>query len=93
MSGRVGSRAFVVPQDPGDGWRERGACTLPGVNPEWFYPDKTGSYRQARKVCAGCPVLEQCRAWALATREPHGMWGGLSEHQRQTILRMQRRVG
>ena len=34
-----------------------------------------------------CPVLAQCRAWALETREPHGIWGGLTPHQRHTLLR------
>lgn len=31
--------------------------------------------------CAGCAVLEDCAAWAVA-REAHGFWGGLSASER-----------
>jgi WhiB family redox-sensing transcriptional regulator len=31
-------------------------------------------------------VLRQCRAHALAVREPYGVWGGLSEQDREQIL-------
>ncbi|GAA1170690.1 hypothetical protein GCM10009584_09540 [Ornithinimicrobium humiphilum] len=33
-------------------------------------------------VCATCPVLERCRAHALAAREPYGVWGGMTEEER-----------
>jgi WhiB family redox-sensing transcriptional regulator len=32
------------------------------------------------------PVIALCRAHALASREPYGVWGGLSEHDREDIL-------
>lgn len=31
-------------------------------------------------------VLEECRRHALRTREPYGIWGGLSEEERAEIL-------
>jgi WhiB family redox-sensing transcriptional regulator len=31
-------------------------------------------------------VLDQCRDHALATREPYGIWGGLSEGERALLL-------
>jgi len=39
----------------------------------------------AREICDRCPVLEQCRAWALSRPDPaHGMIaGGLTPHERQ----------
>ena len=36
---------------------------------------------QARTVCAGCPVLLECRDWARGQRE-YGFWGGESEEDR-----------
>ena len=36
---------------------------------------------QARRLCAGCPVDEQCRAFARTNRE-YGLWGGESEEER-----------
>jgi WhiB family redox-sensing transcriptional regulator len=46
---------------------------------------------QAKSVCARCPVREQCLRFALATREPHGIWGGLNEIERRHML--ERRAG
>ena len=41
----------------------------------------------AKAICAGCPVLMECREQALAIREPYGVWGGLSEDERRAIKR------
>jgi WhiB family redox-sensing transcriptional regulator len=30
-------------------------------------------------------VLRQCREHALAVREPYGVWGGLTEDEREAI--------
>jgi WhiB family redox-sensing transcriptional regulator len=38
-------------------------------------------------VCAGCSVLEECRDYALRTRQPYGVWGGLDEEQRRALWR------
>jgi WhiB family transcriptional regulator, redox-sensing transcriptional regulator len=35
----------------------------------------------ARAICAGCPVLRECRDWAREHRE-YGFWGGESEEER-----------
>jgi WhiB family redox-sensing transcriptional regulator len=32
-------------------------------------------------------VIEPCRRHALATREPYGVWGGLTEDERRLALR------
>jgi WhiB family redox-sensing transcriptional regulator len=31
----------------------------------------------------GCPVRIQCAEHALRVREPYGIWGGLSEEERE----------
>lgn len=33
---------------------------------------------QAKAVCQRCKVIDQCLAWALATGQDAGVWGGLS---------------
>lgn len=48
-------------------------------------------YARARAVCERCPVIGECREYALARPEPHGMWGGLSPNQRKAI-RSKRRL-
>lgn len=41
---------------------------------------------RAKAVCQTCPALMACRAHALDTQEPYGIWGGLSEDERARIL-------
>ena len=78
-------------------WQLRGACR--GEDGSlFFHPEgERGPARNAREaaakaVCGRCPVLEQCRRHALATREPYGVWGGLSESDREEILTGTRRT-
>jgi len=72
-------------------WQLQGSCR--GADAELFFhpwgerdPSRTRREVAAKAVCAVCPVLRQCRAYALETREPYGVWGGLSEHDREDIL-------
>lgn len=72
-------------------WRDSAACR--DEDPELFYPvGSTGpallQIAEAKAVCRRCPVLDECRAWALANREPYGVWGGLSEDERRVILHL-----
>jgi WhiB family redox-sensing transcriptional regulator len=34
-------------------------------------------------VCQGCPVLLSCREHALRVREPYGVWGAMTEDERE----------
>jgi WhiB family transcriptional regulator, redox-sensing transcriptional regulator len=34
-------------------------------------------------------VMNECRRFALASREPFGVWGGLGESERRAILERQ----
>ena len=70
------------------GWAERGLCAQ--TDPEAFFPEKGGSTREAKRVCAGCPVRLQCLEYALGNDERFGIWGGLSERERRR-LRLARR--
>ena len=71
-------------------WQMKGSCR--GVDSElFFHPEGERGPRRARReasakaVCATCPVLQLCRAHALASREPYGIWGGLSEGEREAL--------
>jgi WhiB family redox-sensing transcriptional regulator len=50
-------------------------------------PRKERREAAAKQVCGSCTVVELCAAYAIATREPYGIWGGLSEHDRRELLR------
>ena len=41
---------------------------------------------RAKAVCTGCPVRRQCLAFALRTRQIHGVWGGLTEDERHLAM-------
>lgn len=45
-------------------------------------------YREARKVCAVCPVRVECLRFAVETREPDGMYGGLSPAERRKLWKV-----
>lgn len=72
-------------------WQYQGACREadPSI---FFHPE--GERGQARRnrdnkaveICRSCPVLMQCREQALAAQEPYGVWGGLTEADREEYL-------
>ncbi|WP_456992472.1 WhiB family transcriptional regulator [Geodermatophilus sp. SYSU D01105] len=84
------AQSWAAPVPAGDeSWRLDALCAE--TDPEAFFPEKGGSTREAKRVCAGCPVRSQCLEFALANDERFGIWGGLSERERRR-LRLQRRV-
>jgi WhiB family redox-sensing transcriptional regulator len=50
-------------------------------------PSRARRERLAKAICARCDVRENCLRWALAAREPYGVWGGLSTEEREALLR------
>jgi WhiB family redox-sensing transcriptional regulator len=41
---------------------------------------------RAKQICAQCAVQRDCLDFALRVREPHGIWGGLTESERRRTL-------
>ena len=66
-------------------WQERALCAQ--TDPEAFFPEKGGSTREAKRICAGCEVRAECLEYALANDERFGIWGGLSERERRRLRR------
>ena len=72
-------------------WRDAALCRGEGESAEDWFPVGTGSHAtaaeaHAKAVCWRCPSREHCAQWALDHHEA-GIWGGLSEADRRTILR------
>ena len=62
-------------------WQERALCAQ--TDPEAFFPEKGGSTREAKRICAGCEVRVECLEYALENDERFGIWGGMSERERR----------
>ena len=76
-------------------WQLLGLCR--GENPEVFFhpegergPARRNRDSAAKAVCETCPVLVQCRAHALQVREPYGVWGGMTEDEREAAYARRR---
>jgi hypothetical protein len=74
----------------GPDWRDEGACA---GQPELFFDGTAAAEAQAKSVCLRCPVLDDCREWAITNREAYGTWGGMTERERRTILRIRIKDG
>jgi WhiB family redox-sensing transcriptional regulator len=71
-------------------WQLEGACR--GEDTDLFFhpegergPSRLARELAAKAVCFRCPVISQCAAHALTCREPYGVWGGVSESERECI--------
>ncbi|MBU9765859.1 WhiB family transcriptional regulator [Mycobacterium sp. TNTM28] len=72
-------------------WQQLGRCrdTGPAV---FFGADgedrrtRLNRVRQAKQVCADCPVLSACRDHALTSAEQYGVWGGLTASERSALM-------
>lgn len=68
-------------------WMDRAACR--GKDLELFFPDEPRLPHlpdpdvAAKRICAGCPVREECLTYALGKPETEGVWGGMSAHERR----------
>jgi WhiB family redox-sensing transcriptional regulator len=80
---------------PADGeyWRAFAACA--SADPELFFPVSASASNlpqvaEAKAVCGSCPVRRQCLAYATQTRQLHGIWGGMTEEERYSLVRAAR---
>jgi len=62
-------------------WVDDAACRA--SSPDLFFPSagRNGD-REAKAVCARCPVRSECLAYALRTQQLDGVWGGMNSRER-----------
>lgn len=73
-------------------WVSRSMCAGADKPDRWFpnqkqTPGRARDVAEAKAVCAMCPVRAACLEWALKAREPHGIFGGLTEQERAMLRR------
>jgi len=76
-------------------WQSMAACR--GMDTAIFYhpENERGPTRhrrdwEAKRICQRCRVVGPCLQWARETREPYGVWGGMSVEERQAMQSGQR---
>jgi WhiB family redox-sensing transcriptional regulator len=71
-------------------WMEEAACkSEPRV---FFFPDAADWVDpRAGRICAVCPVKDDCLDYALRNPSLDGIWGGTSEEERRKMRRQRRR--
>lgn len=74
-----------------------GACRE--HDPELWFPNHVGNQaesweqeRQAKAICARCPLRAACLEAALECKERHGIWGGLNPDERVRLKQSRRMI-
>jgi WhiB family transcriptional regulator, redox-sensing transcriptional regulator len=78
-------------------WQRLGACH-DGVSWIHFYSvdgerphEKAEREATAKALCAGCPVAAECLDHAMSRSDKFGIWGGMSEDERDSERRRRQR--
>lgn len=74
-------------------WMEQAACR--GQDPDrWFKRPYAAATAEAATICRGCPVRDDCLAWALEFEEHvprrYGVFGGLGPNEREALFRQRK---
>ena len=64
-------------------WTRDAVCA--SVDPALWFPEMGGTAREAKKICATCPVRVQCLEFALERPERFGIFGGMTERERRKL--------
>lgn len=72
-------------------WHLQASCR--GPEAQLFFPPAVSERREerdlrearAKVICTGCAVRDDCLDFAVRVREPHGIWGGLTESERRLL--------
>lgn len=73
-------------------WLDDALCRSKGEDPEDWFPigggtEAKAAENHAKAVCWRCLSQPECLRWALETGQENGIWGGLSEGERQQLRR------
>jgi WhiB family transcriptional regulator, redox-sensing transcriptional regulator len=77
-------------------WQEKALCR--NTDPDLFFyadlekgEDKQKRIKAAIAICGNCPVIYQCRQFALDTKQDYGIWGGLTQEELAKLRRVKPR--
>ena len=84
-------------------WKQFGNCFDNPAAHELMFPAPVGIsrtkgsyYKQqsapAKRLCDGCAVRDDCRDYALDTRQSDGIWGGMTPEERRLYHKYARSI-
>ncbi|MQA05771.1 MAG: WhiB family transcriptional regulator [Streptosporangiales bacterium] len=65
-------------------WALSAACK--GGDPDRLFV-RGAEQNHAKRICTSCPVRTECLAYALDHGMEYGVWGGMTERERRSLLR------
>lgn len=74
-------------------WQSRAKCAE--IGGDLWFPEMGGTTIHVKRICASCPVAQQCLDYALAQppeEDRDGVFGGKSVKERREIRRRMREV-
>lgn len=79
-----------IPPEP---WMDKADCV--GHDPDLWFPEEHAAAvaRQAKAICAECPVQTECLQHAQQHNIRWGIWGGLTHNERRKITARRRIPG
>jgi Transcription factor WhiB len=64
------------------GWQTDALCrTDTAAHIDTFFQPRGNTTRAAKRICARCPVIAECREYAIVGNERFGVWGGMSSDE------------
>lgn len=86
--------AVPAGKDPVElGWWHAALCREVDVNVFFPLPTDRATVELALALCRRCPVRRQCLRHAMTRPERYGIWGGMTEREREAALRGARTSG
>jgi len=64
-------------------WASQGRCV--STDPDALFV-RGAAQQGAKEICQRCPVIAECLADALDNRMEYGVWGGMTERERRSML-------
>jgi WhiB family redox-sensing transcriptional regulator len=73
-------------------WQKHAACN--GLDVNLFFPRRgeANKVEEAKKICAQCPVQEECRQYGIELAQEFdtvGIFGGLTQRNRRALMKEQ----
>lgn len=67
-----------------ESWAAAAACK--GGDPDRLFV-RGAEQNHAKRICRNCPVRTECLAYALDYGMEYGVWGGMTERERRSLVK------